>query len=577
MPNLIDRARNSIVGVLLGDEKRKLDATMRLLTEAYYTGPYQLPPDILVSQLQEQAPELLQDLVMQLYWEQLGSIGYSQNIDAERARAVAESRRLWKYSPLAQWSISLWTNYGLGESLRVTCADEDADIDWQEFLKADRNAAILADDHIQDLSNKLLVTGERYLVIFASDQDGEATIRKIAPEEIVEIVTHPDDNSVPLFYKRQWTDTKNAQQTMYYPDWKAFFEKQGGISEALALDTEFRDGKTLADYVLPNGAKRADTANEHTAVVVLHIAHNQKGEDELRGWPILAAAAPYIRAHKQFLENRLAISASQAMYVREFITKSGSRGVAAVKSKLASRLNASTYYDTNPPAVPGSSLVHNEAIEYRDLPKGTGAGDAKSDNEIFAWFALLATSLFPTSAGLDTSRWATALAMDKTQSMQWNRYQTFWAAQFRKIVKIILQFKELYGGKKYQSYDATVSCDQFSLVDFPDIVTSLSQMIQSAMTPLVDNGTIPQPTARAILAQLWRAALQALGIADVDKLTSDQAFEIEQLPEETRRAIETSCENYKEGKVTADQLAEYLMAELVENKHAPLRIQSLQT
>jgi len=78
-------------------------------------------------------------------------------------------------------------------------------------------------------------------------------------------------------------------------------------------------------------------------------------------------------------------------------------------------------------------------------------------------------------------------------------------------------------GVIFATYDADVSIDNLSLVDFPEIVSSMSSLVTSAMMPSVANGTMPKDTASAILAQLWRLALQALGVSD-DTLTADEAF-----------------------------------------------------
>jgi hypothetical protein len=103
MPTLRER----FTDLLLGDERRKLQQSAQLLYDAYLEGPFHLPPDQLMAQLKEQDSALLYDLVQQLYWEQLGTPGYGQNLVAERSRAIDESRRLWKYNPLAQWTINL--------------------------------------------------------------------------------------------------------------------------------------------------------------------------------------------------------------------------------------------------------------------------------------------------------------------------------------------------------------------------------------------------------------------------------------------------------------------------------------
>jgi len=169
---------------------------------------------------------------------------------------------------------------------------------------------VLAQDRIADkFSNWLLVDGDRFLAFYASRLDGETTVRRINTKEIVEIVTDPDDSMVPLFYKRQWSTPDGRQRTMYYPDWEAFFAGE----------------KELKRAKLPRGAVRADQFRQWgpngpsgpTTVCVLHIAFNGKDDDSLYGWPLLAAGSPWIRSQKRHLENRLAVSAAKAMYVRK--------------------------------------------------------------------------------------------------------------------------------------------------------------------------------------------------------------------------------------------------------------------
>jgi hypothetical protein len=268
--------------------------------------------------------------------------------------------------------------------------------------------------------------------------------------------------------------------------------------------------------------------NNGTTVLMLHIAHNRKDGNSLHGWPILGIASPYFRAHKEFVENRLTVSRQKAMFAREFITQGGSRGVAAVKARFGTQLsNSSTtgVTDPNAPAISGSSLIHNSAVEHKDLPMNTGASDASTDNDMFAWMALIGAGLFPTTAGMDTSRWATAVAMDKTQAVQWSRYQSFWACQFRKMVEIVLLSAEKWGGESYEDKGCKVSIDTLSLVDFPGVVPPIAQMM-GTLTPMVADGTINQNAARSITQAMWTPVLTALGTEDIDEILSDDMLGI---------------------------------------------------
>src|SRR5512146_1389935 len=146
MPTLRER----FVNALLGDEKRKLEETTRALWRAYEDGPYLLSPQDLLTQLREIDSATIQDMVNQLAYEQIGTLGASfTDSDAERGRAVDESRRAYRYDPLTQWIIHLWTDFGFGETISITLSDQDAQDTFNDFWKADRNAALLAEDELQ--------------------------------------------------------------------------------------------------------------------------------------------------------------------------------------------------------------------------------------------------------------------------------------------------------------------------------------------------------------------------------------------------------------------------------------------
>ena len=538
MPTLIERARLGLADALLGDQKRRLEATLDTLVGAYFTGPWQLPPEELARQLREQDPWLITTMLDQLGWETIGGLGYSTDTDAERQRAEQESVRLYKYSPLAQWAVWLWTGWGLGDKVTVTPNDDGAAEVWEEFWAADRNATMLGEDVIQELSNWLLVRGNQYLVFFASEMDGETTIRRIPPDQVSEIVADPDDDMAPWFYKREWTPTSGSvtgqQTTMYYPDWQVFFdegleEKWNRLADMNVVDAD----ADRADRVNSNGEEALGGERTGTVACVLHVNHNRKDDESLLGWPMLTTGRHWMDAHKRFAQDRLTVAAGKAMFVRRKKVQGGSRALSSVADTIRTALSATNYTERNPAAVAGSVELDNAMIDTEDLPMTTGASDADVDNKMFAWMALLGAGLFPTSAGLDTARWATALQMDKAQSMLFERYGTFWAAQWRKMVKVVLSFKERYGEGRFEDKSAEVSTDTFSLSDFPDVADAIGKLVRDALTPLVDGGTIPKDAAREIGRALWQISLQALGVENAAELTDEELWEPDEEEEQT--------------------------------------------
>ncbi|GAG60654.1 unnamed protein product, partial [marine sediment metagenome] len=415
----------------------------------------------------------------------------------------------------------------------VTIPDnEQADEAIQEFWTAPRNQNVLAQDRIHFLSNWLLVRGNQFLTFYASEVDGETQVRRVKADQVTEIVTHPEDDSVPLFYKRVWKISGSTEQKQwYYPDWRVYFSGE--------LDEEYLENKTLAEYVLPKGATRADQIHSDvtelggadadatgTSVCMMHIAYNEKAED-LWGWSLLCTASPYMRAFQQFLRDRLTVAASKAMYVRRKQVKGGSRAVQAVRATMQSQLSPTRPIDTNPAAVAGSTEIENEAITSTDLPMSTGASDAKVDGEMFSWTALIGAGVFPHYAGQgDAYRLATATAMEKPLQMQWSRYKLFLSSQFRRMLTIVLMFKEKYSESEagFGEYNIEVSTDRLVETDLPGMSKSMSEVAKSMLQPYLADGTIPPNVARRILEEMWRIVLQTLGIETTGDIVTDEAF-----------------------------------------------------
>ena len=528
MPTLRERAARLLTGPTKVDaEREQITELANALLAAYQEGPYILPPEELQRQLMEQYDsEYVLDLVDRLQWEQFG--GYQSGMEDQRIRAVNDSKRMWLYSVVAQWIIRLWTYYAVGESIEVIPTDDSypeeneksAGMVWDEFWTADRNSPVLATEKLHDISNMLLVTGNRFFAFFIAELDGETTIRRVKPMEIVDIIRHPDDDSVALFYKRQWLE-KSAQQTAYYPDWRWWF-----------------DDKYNTD-ALPTGVQVVERAR--TGVCMLHSPFEQKDEDSLFGWPLLApAGTPWLRSHRQFFENRLAVSRSVASYVRRRTTKGGSRAVDAIRASLASTLQSGGTSETNPPPVAGSEDITNQAVQTTDLPMRTGASDAKTDGEMFSWMAGLAGGIFPHYLGLgDAYRLATATSMEKPLFMQFSLYRNRLSAIFRDMVRIVLQSKEKYGQVQYQTYKARIAADRLIELDLPMISEAAGTMFRDIIAPQQALGTIPDEMLEKATVYVVQSILQAMGAEDVEEMVNIEQYEgLEEEPEEETELTE---------------------------------------
>jgi hypothetical protein len=352
--------------------------------------------------------------------------------------------------------------------------------------------------------------------------------------------------------------------TLFYPDFRTFL---GGHA-----DMRWKELQDLK--LIPADGRRADEIRVNgdvpgTVGVVFHIAHNRKDEKSVWGWPLFTAAAAWLRGHKQFAESRLGVAMAVAQFVRRTQVKGGSRAVNSVISQVASTLSRNNLLDTNPPGAAGSWAVENEASKTTELPMRTGASDAEADNKLFSWMASLGAGVFPTSMGLDTSRWATAVEMDKAQAMIFERYQRFWAAQFQKMVRIVLLLGNVFGKQKFTDTKPKISTDTFSLSDFPAVSESISKAVDSMLKPFVELGTINDQTAKMLLAELWRITLNALNVGTAGELTSPEQFDIsddgagddEQMSSDMEEVVRQVARRWVDEEITAEQVVEFLRGE----------------
>ena len=521
MPN---RIKKFAANFLLGDEVRKLNEATQLMANAYLRGPFELPPEVLISQLKEYDSTLLYDMVMQLGYDQIGGAytGYL-NDASERTRAVKESQRLWKYDVLASWMIQTWTNFGFGENIEIIPMDENAKEVWEEYWYAEENQIILSDDEIQSLSEEGNVNGEIFFVYYISQLNGKVQVSVIDPLEIAEIIVDKTNPYKKLLYKRQYSNANNTTETLYYIDISVMNDPD--MADEFIENAYFHGGETLNSIKNKLAHK---VKEDNTFVCVQHVPFNRKSRKMLRGWPLLTAGAPWIRESNRFEEHRATLAAAVAMIVNKVKVDAGSRGVKDIRSAIASTLSATNAIEGNPPPV-GGTMVHNKAVDVDRMPLTTGGSDSKFDRDGIGRMAALGGGLLAPYVGLgDYSRLATSTQMETPMLRGFSRYQRFWASQFQKMVWVVLRADELWGNRtEYETYEADVSTDRLVETDLKEVSTSVSKMLKDGLQPYVDSGIISREAANLILAAIWRIALQALNIEDAEELTDEEHFTME--------------------------------------------------
>jgi len=449
----------------LRPEYETLTAKAQAFESAMRVAPWRMTPQDMLREMDQQTLDLLR---RQLQYQVVigGEAG-----ELDRLAVVEMARHYYNNAdPLIWRMVSIWTDYGFGQHIQLSCNDEKAQKVIDAFVEAPGNKGVLSDRELHKLSDILLIDGEIFLLFFVSTADGGVTIRRIPTEQIKAIHCDPDDEDVQILYQREWSPTNGIAQTLFYRDWTASDEN---VKQVLG---------TLTDAVLAE--QRNDGA---TPQYVMHIPFNTLTQ---RGWPMVGRSIAWSEEYRRFLEARAAVAASVAQFVREAkAVGGGSRAVDAIKNFFASSLqSSSTDWERNPPAAPGSTLATNSAVDMKQYPLTTGAGDAQIDGMTLASQAGVGMGIPPHLLGRPDAMQNRATAKETLGPLmrQLERYQVFWSSVFRDIVDFVLTQAENHGGQRFEDHGCTVTMDSPFDADLGQVMQGLGILGQlGAVTPKV--------------------------------------------------------------------------------------------
>lgn len=522
--------KSTLAKFLLGDEYTRLRVASSAYWEAYQRLPALLGAggDIL-GEMDSQTLDLLSRYSNE-YDVLLGG-GPSSYMpgESERIRTVYRARRAAIYDPVTDAVIDMWTNFAFGFNVDVIPRDDEAKKAWEAFWKSDANSYVLSQKTLHELSDRQLTDGEIFFVMFVSTVDGECTLRFIKTEEVPAdgIIYHPEDEFIPLYYKRQAV-LSGSVETTYYPDWRAKPEDlalvtkdlpntAGGVIDPVSENSKPVPYTQTIDYKLESRKTRA---------VVLHAARDRKRG---RGWPLVTSSLDWSLAYKDFLQDRAAVAKIVAMVVNKMTIKGGSRAIAGMKSQFGTTLSSSSMYpDRNPPAVAGSTFIGNEGVQLDRMPLGTGAGDAQMDGASILGMAGTAAGNIPLTwlNRPDATTYAVADSMNIPVVKSFNRYQLFWSSVWSDICKIVLQMAEEYNKKNFAGdYEADINLDSLLEPDINTITNSIASIWRDVYMPLVNGGKLPEEVAQNLIVQAWRVILQALGVKNISDIIDLEMFE----------------------------------------------------
>lgn len=403
--------------------------------------------------------EAYQSVEDSLALEDRGWINFTKGSEivssSDRITTVAKARTYGLKDPLASRSIRLMTDYSFGIGMSWNTEDKQTKKALSTFWDAPENQSLLSIIGQRKSSDKLLVDGEIFFAVFLGSQ-GQATIRRIDPLEIMEIITNPDDIDDVRYYKRDWVNRQNVPKVNYY-----------------------RSFSNIKDVETPDALGAKIKASEEA--LVYHLAINDfTGQ---RGNSYLYPALQWLDLYRKFLGSRVAIMLALAKFAWHTKVKGGQTAVDTIKGK------------TNEVDVPaGSHLVENLGSDTQPIKTDTGATNAYQDGRQLK-LQICAASGWPEQYYGDISigNLATAKTVELPVLKMCQSYQNLWRSAYETIDNLVLEHAGIAEDKRYVDRDfpditpedaiALAQSLQMITTAFPEIVTS-REVLQRALFAL---------------------------------------------------------------------------------------------
>lgn len=334
-----------------------------------------------------------------------------------RRYVLSSCHSVYERNPLANSMLQYTADFVIGTGFNLTCKNKQVQKLLEAFIDDSDNA--IREYERQAIIN-LQLDGELFLRFFEGEQSGQRgqiVAVPMRPWECESIRTESGFFRRPLMYRFQVYETEGD-----YP---------GGN-----INTQFED--------IP--------ADE-----ILHVAINRHAY-ELRGRPELYRVMTWLRADKDFLEDR----------ARQNYWRNALLWLVRVKNATAGSI-ASVYSRWSKPPTPGSVAVEGDNVEVSPLSNSSGGADAAEDGRQFKNRNIMGLRLPEyyfadgAQANLATATAQSVPALTKFAAFQRTMLEQLWYPLFRRVLTVAIdaglidEYCEMQDG---EGEPITVSADE---------------------------------------------------------------------------------------------------------------------
>lgn len=404
----------------------------------------------------------------------------------DRKDALQRARLYRRRHPLAKQGGLLLQHYVLGKgiSLKANNLVKVARI-VDEFWEDPANSRVFTSHSAQkEHLDGLWTDGDLFIVMFPDQKVGSLHLGILDAFYVEDVIMDPNNSRIPRWYKVR------KPESVY--DWAT-----GAYQPRVNDDyTYYRDWQNEESFAPPE--------KMISPGLVYHVRINPRGKF---GQSELDAALDWLKAHKNFMEDRATTHRAAAQIAWKNKRKGGPSEVAAQAARLQSSIVANrARYETNPPPAAGATYVHNEGADMEWMEtKISSASDDERELRMMVGSGLggVPNHYFGDEANANL---ATATAMELPLLKTYEDWQTLWGD----VIKDIIGFLLVTANKAGRLGDRDDSARYSDRVTTPRKVLGQGDVSDDANAGEPSKGGPPKPMAEADPVQQQKSTTLAV-------------------------------------------------------------------
>lgn len=464
--------------------------------------------------------------------------------DEQRVRVITRIRRLRHENPIAKQAIRLTKRFVLGKGISYVVDDDQLKTIVDDFWTDPVNRTVLTSpEAMNQRFDETLTDGELFFVLFPSSESPYVRLGTIPMEEVTQIIYDPDNDNIPVWYKRVYRERKyDAELNAGQGGWTMTSEPVVKYHRDFRIDDDRLKDIEDRGLVIPE-------ARQGVGRVKHRLINQVRMRSGFRGLSELYSSREWLRVFKEFMEDRGAINAAANAFAYQRKIKGGASAVNRVSGRLGGvkvlpdadgQAGLSEFQMTRPSA--GSMYDTNEGISLTPIKSDTGAPQAERDARLLlmAGGAGVATPIHYFGDGHQALAGAQAVELPMVKGYE--DWQQFHRAEFSEIIEFVID------QAMPDSADVDVSERKivwlFSQIMTPDVVkwiTANAQLTQQIA-----------PKNRAVKRLATIGGLTALNVPNIEMEMKAIDEEEDRLFKEQQDALKTTQDA---AKAAADRAA----------------------